>query len=63
MAPAGGSPWAGAQQRENRAENAKPMYGWHVVAAYHLPEPVPGPKEKGVISCKPIPRLVLPDAK
>ena len=38
--------------------NAKPMYGWHVAHTYRLAEPVPGPPVKGVIGCKPVPRLI-----
>lgn len=34
------------------------MYGWYVAHAYRLAEPVPGPTIKGVIGCKPVPRLI-----
>ena len=39
-------------------DGQSPMYGWEVARVYRFTEPVPGPETKGVISCKPTPRLV-----
>ena len=39
-------------------DGASPMFGWVASHVYKLAEPAPGPETKGVISCRPMPRLV-----